>query len=75
MMPTNPRIRLARIPAEELSDHQIEALMAFGKREAALIDEMEAAARAGDRDLVWQLAEALVRCQDEAQQVVGAGNT
>ena len=68
-LPNTPRIRVERIPAEELSDHQIEQLMSFGKREADLIDRMEAAARAGDRDLVWELAEALVRCQDKAVQV------
>jgi len=68
-MPSNPRIRVERTPADELSDHQIEQLMAFGRREAELVDQMEAAARAGDRALVWQLAEELVRYQDEARQV------
>jgi hypothetical protein len=70
-MPTKPRIRVERIPAAELSDYQMEQLMAFGKREADLIDEMEVATRNGDRNLVWQLAEAFVRLQDEAQQVAG----
>jgi hypothetical protein len=73
-MPNTPRIRVERVPADDLSAHQIERLMAFGKREADLIDEMETAARAGDRDLVWQLAEALVRCQDEAHHVAEAEN-
>ena len=69
-----PRIRMERIPADELTEHQIEQLVHFGRREAGLVDEMEAAARLGDRNLVWQLAEALVRCQDEAKQVAEAGN-
>jgi hypothetical protein len=73
-MAQTPRIRVERIPAEELSDHQIEQLMSFGKREADLFDQMEEAARAGDRNLVWELAEALVRCQDEAHQVAEGGN-
>ena len=68
------RIRAVQRAAAELSDDQIERLVNFGKREADLIDEMEAAARVGDRNLVWQLAEALVRCQDEAKQVAEAGN-
>jgi hypothetical protein len=63
------RIRVERRPADELSDHQFEVLMSLGRREADLIDEMEAAARAGDRDLVWHIAEALVGLQDQAAKV------
>jgi hypothetical protein len=59
---------MERFPADELSDHQIETLMAFGRREADLIEQMEAAARDGDRDLVWQIAQALCRIEDEAKQ-------
>jgi hypothetical protein len=73
-MPNTARIRVERVPADELSDHQIQRLIEFGKREAELIDEMEAATRAGDRNLVWQLAEELVHFQDEAQQVAKPGN-
>jgi hypothetical protein len=61
-------IRVERIPAGELSDDAIDRLVSFGRREAQLLDEMEAAARAGDRDLAWQLAQTLVRLQDEAKQ-------
>src|SRR4051794_23410977 len=53
-MPT-PNISVVRRAAEELSDEQIERLMDFGRREADLIEQMEAAARDGDRDLVWQI--------------------
>jgi hypothetical protein len=67
-MPNNARIRLERIPAGELSDDEIQRLMAFGRREAELLDEMEAAARAGDRNQVWRIAEELVRIQDAAKQ-------
>ena len=72
-MPNNPRIRAERIPADELTDAQIERLMEFGCREANLIDEMEAAVRSGDRNLTWQLAEALVRLQDQARHTARAG--
>lgn len=60
-----PKLRVARRAAEELSDAQVEQLMNFGKREAHLIDEMTAAARAGDRNLVWQLARALCDLEDQ----------
>jgi hypothetical protein len=60
-----PELRVVRRAVEELSEAQIEQLMNFGKREADLIDEMVAAARAGDRDLVWQLAQALCDIEDQ----------
>ena len=63
-----PHLRVVRRPVEELSDEQIARLMAFGQREAQLLDQMEEATRAGDRDAVWRLAESLVRVQDEARQ-------
>jgi hypothetical protein len=68
-MPNTERIRVARRDPAELSDSQIEQLMGFGKRESDLIAELEAATRAGDRELAWQLAEALVRLEDEAARV------
>ena len=68
-MRQTPHLRVVRRAADELSDQQIEQLMSFGKREALLLDEMEAAVRTGDRALVWQLATSLVRCQDEARQM------
>ena len=68
-MATTPRIRAERRSVDELSDRQIEELMAFGKREAGLIDDMEAAVRRGDRDGLWALGETLVRMQDEAAKV------
>jgi hypothetical protein len=68
-MPNTSRIPVERVPADELSDSQIERLMEIGSAEADLIDEMESAVRAGDRDLVWQLAATLVRHQDEARKV------
>jgi hypothetical protein len=68
-----PRLRVVRRAVEELSDGQIERLIDFGRREADLIAQMEEATRNGNRSLVWQLAEALVRFQDEAKQVTEAG--
>jgi hypothetical protein len=65
---STPHLHVVRHAVDELSDEQIARLMDFGKREADLIDQMEAATRAGDRDLVWQLAQALCRIQDEAKQ-------
>jgi hypothetical protein len=59
---------MVRNEPEELSDIQVERLMSFGRDEADLIDQMEAATRAGDRDLVWQLAQALCRIQDDVRQ-------
>jgi hypothetical protein len=64
-----PRLRVVRCPVDELSDQQIEQLMSFGRREAELLDRMEAATRAGDRDAVWQIAQALCVCQDEVRQM------
>jgi hypothetical protein len=61
-----PELRVVRRAVEELSEAQIEQLMNFGKREADLIDEIVAAARAGDRNLVWQIAQALVEIEDQA---------
>jgi hypothetical protein len=61
-----PELRVVRRAIEELSEAQIEQLMNFGKREADLIDEMVAAARAGDRNLVWQIAQAMVEIEDQA---------
>lgn len=64
----NNRVRVVRCAAEELDDAQIERLMDFGKREADLIEQMEAATRDGDRDLCWQIAQELCRIRDEAHQ-------
>jgi hypothetical protein len=67
-MANTSRIRVVRRPADELSDAQIARLVEFGQREAALIDELQAAVRTGDRTLTWQLAEALCRLEDEVKQ-------
>ena len=67
MRNSNPSFRVVARPVEELSDAQIEHLIAVGKREADLIDQMEEAVRHGDRNLVWQIAQALVRVHDEAK--------
>lgn len=64
------RLRLERYA--ELNDTQIDTLIGFGKREGELLDELTAAVRANDRDLAWQIAEALNRIEDEARQ---AGST
>jgi hypothetical protein len=68
-MPDTPRIRMVRHEPEELSDAQIAKLISFGRREAGLIEEIEQAARSGDREKLWRLAEELVRLQDQAGQV------
>jgi hypothetical protein len=65
-----PNLRVERRPAEELTDAQIEQLMTFGSKEAELIDDLEAATRAGDKDLVWQIAQALCHAEDEAKKLV-----
>jgi hypothetical protein len=61
-------LRPVRREASELTDTQIEKLMEFGRREAAIIDEMVDAARADDRDRAWQLAQKLVEIEDETKQ-------
>jgi hypothetical protein len=60
-----PKLHVVRRAVEELSDAQIERLMNFGKREADLIDEIAAAARAGDRNRVWQLVQDLCGIEDQ----------
>lgn len=62
----NSRIRAIKKTAHELTDSELERLMSFGRREAELIDELEEATRNGDRDLAWQIAQTLVRVEDEA---------
>ena len=59
-----PKLHVVRRAAEELSDLQVEQLMDFGRRESALIDEITAAARAGDQNLVCQLVQALCDIED-----------
>jgi hypothetical protein len=67
-MPRTNSIRAIRREAEELSDGAIERLVNFGRREAAVLDEMEAAARTGNRERTWELAQELCRLQDEAHR-------
>jgi hypothetical protein len=66
------RLRIVRKAVEDFSDTEIEKLMDFGRREADLLEEMEAAVRTGDRELVWQLAKALVEIEDQSRTPPGA---
>jgi hypothetical protein len=52
----------------DLTDSQIETFIRFGREEAQLIDELEAAVRTGDRDAAWRIAQALCRIEDEARR-------
>ena len=61
-------IHVERGSVADMTDSQIETLMSFGRREAELIDELEDATRAGDRDRAWRLSEELCRVTDEALQ-------
>jgi hypothetical protein len=54
---------------QPLTESQIELLTRLGKREAELIDQLEAAVRSGDRDLCWQIAQALCGVEDQARKV------
>ena len=63
------RIRMVPRPIEEMSNSQIECLMAFGRQEAELLDELELAVHKGNRELVWQLAEALCSLRDQEGEV------
>jgi hypothetical protein len=63
------RIRIERRRVADLSDSQVEALIGFGRREAELLEQLEAATRAGDKDLAWQIAQALCRVEDRLQEM------
>jgi hypothetical protein len=63
-----PRIRAAARPPEEWTESQVETILAFGRREGEIIDQIVDATRCGDRNLCWQLAETLVRIEDEAKE-------
>jgi hypothetical protein len=60
-----PSVRAEARPPEEMSESQIETLLNFGKRESALMDRLEVAARAGDKDEVWKIAQEYCRVEDE----------
>jgi hypothetical protein len=62
------RLHAVRREPDELSVEQIDRLIAFGRREAELIDEMTAASRAGDEPRVLEIVGELVRIEDEAAQ-------
>jgi hypothetical protein len=72
-MPRKPRIHLVPRDAPELTETQIESLMDIGRREDETINAITDAVRAGSRERVWALAEALAtledRLEDEARKV------
>lgn len=47
-----------------LSDAEMRELLADGDRTAEIIDKLIAAARKGERETVWQLAQELVEADD-----------
>jgi hypothetical protein len=51
-----PRIRAEVRDPAEMTESQLEVLMDLGRAEAELLDRLEAATRAGDRDAVWKIA-------------------
>jgi len=59
------RMRVVRRSTEDLTDSQIEQLMTFGRREADLLDKLEAATRAGDRNLVFEIAQVFCQLEEE----------
>jgi len=64
-----PRIRAEVRDPAEMAESQLDALMSLGRREAQLMDRLEAATRAGDRDAVWEIAQEYCRIEDEIQGV------
>ena len=68
-MTAPPKLCPHRRRVEELSDRQIQELMDFGKREAEIIDRLEAAVREGNRELAWEISEELVAVEDEAGKI------
>jgi hypothetical protein len=63
------RIRVVRRDPAELTDSQLDTILRFRSKRSDLIDKIEAAARAGDREQAWELAQALSRMTDEALKV------
>jgi hypothetical protein len=70
MRDVKDRIHVEFTPASELTLDQIERLIGYGKTEADLLDQLEEATRAGDRDLAWQISVALLRNIEASGQVV-----
>lgn len=64
-----PRIRASVRPVEEMTESQVEALMTLGRREAELMDRLEVAARTGDKDEVWRIAQEYCRIEDDINKV------
>jgi hypothetical protein len=56
-----PKVRAEFKSVAEMTDHEIERIIEFGRREAELIDRLEIATRAGDRELAWELSKELLR--------------
>jgi hypothetical protein len=58
-----------RRPAGELSGRQIDLLLAFGRQQAYIVDQLEAAARREDWEAVKEFAKALIHAADAAKDV------
>jgi hypothetical protein len=65
---TTAKIRAVRKDPDEMTDGEIEAFMNLGRQEARLIEELEHAARNGDRNLCWEIATALCELRDKVDQ-------
>jgi len=70
-MANTTRIRAVRHDPAELTDTQIETLMAFGRREAELLAELQSAVETDDRELAWQIAQALIQVEDQVRAESG----
>jgi hypothetical protein len=67
--PARPaHIRALPRSINELTDSQIETLINFGREEAQLLDELEAAVKNEDRALVWQIAQAICGIEDRVRE-------
>jgi hypothetical protein len=64
-----PRLHAEVRPVEEMTELQIEALMNLGRAEAELMNRLEAAARAGDKNEVWKIAQEYCAIEDQIKGV------
>lgn len=67
-MPDKPHIHVVRREPHELTDLQFDYFMDLGRREGEVIMSIADAARAGDRERVWELAQALITLEEKIAQ-------
>jgi hypothetical protein len=64
-----PRIRAEVRDPAEMTESQVGMLLNLGREEAALLDRLEAATRAGNKDEVWKIAQEYCGIEDKITEV------